>query len=238
MTKAAPATAAAAADATKDLDMTKEELAGYIDSTLLKADATHEDLKNLCDEAKQYHVASVCVNSVNAYFVSRQLRDTDIKTCCVVGFPLGAMASAAKSFEAACAIEDGAQEIDMVIDVAAAKTGNWRKVREDIEDVLDACDNRAILKVIIECCLLTDEQKVKACQEAKNAGAQFVKTSTGFSTGGATLEDVKLMRETVGPDMGVKAAGGIHDGKTAAAMICAGATRIGASKTAEILESL
>ena len=154
----------------------------------------------------------------------------------VVGFPPGATASAAKAFEAACAIEDGAEEIDMVIDIASAKEGNWRRVEDDIATVLDACDGRALLKVIIECCLLTDEEKIQACLAAKRAGAQFVKTSTGFSTGGATVADVKLMRETVGPEMGVKAAGGVRDFATACAMIEAGANRIGTSSAAKILD--
>lgn len=216
--------------------MEKAQVAKTLDHTLLKADATHEQLKAVCDEAIKYNVASVCVNSLNVYFVHKQLKGTDIKTCSVVGFPLGAMASAAKAFEAACAVEDGADEIDMVIDIAAAKNGNWRTVEDDIATVLDACDGRAILKVIIECCLLTDEEKVQACLAAKKAGAQFVKTSTGFSTGGATIADVKLMRETVGSEMGVKAAGGIRDYETAVAMLEAGATRIGTSSAAKILD--
>lgn len=216
--------------------MEKEQVAKTLDHTLLKADATHEQLKAVCDEAIKYGVASVCVNSLNVYFVHKQLKGTGIKTCSVVGFPLGAMASAAKAFEAACAVEDGAEEIDMVMDIASAKFGDWRTVEDDIATVLDACDGRAILKVIIECCLLTDEEKVNACLAAKKAGAQFVKTSTGFSTGGATLADVKLMRETVGETMGVKAAGGIRDYETACAMIEAGATRIGTSSAAKILD--
>ena len=215
--------------------MDRETVAKMLDHTLLKADATHEQIKAVCDEAIECGVAAVCVNSLNAYFVHKQLKGTGIKTCCVVGFPLGATASAAKAFEAACAIEDGAEEIDMVIDIASAKVGDWRRVEDDIATVLDACDGRAILKVIIECCLLTDEEKVQACLAAKRAGAQFVKTSTGFSTGGATVADVKLMRETVGPDMGVKAAGGIRDFETACAMIEAGANRIGTSSAKKIL---
>ena len=216
--------------------MDKTEVAKTLDCTLLKPDATHEQLKALCEEAKRFGAAAVCVNSLNVYFVHKQLKGSGIKTCSVVGFPLGAMASAAKAFEAACAIEDGAEEIDMVIDVASAKVGDWRRVEDDIAIVLDACDNRAILKVIIECCLLTDEEKVEACLAAKRAGAQFVKTSTGFSQGGATVEDVCLMRTTVGPEMGVKAAGGIRDFGTACAMLEAGATRIGTSSAAKILE--
>ncbi len=216
--------------------MEKQEVAKMLDHTLLKADATHEQLRTVCNEAKQYGVATVCVNSLNAYFVHKELKGSGIKTCAVVGFPLGATASAAKAFEAACAIEDGAEEIDMVIDIASAKEGNWRRVEDDIATVLDACDGRALLKVIIECCLLTDEEKVQACLAAKRAGAQFVKTSTGFSTGGATVADVKLMRKTVGPEMGVKAAGGVRDFSTACAMIEAGANRIGTSGAAKILD--
>lgn len=216
--------------------MDKQAIAKYLDHTLLKADATHEQLRAVCDEAKKYGVAAVCVNSLNVYFVHKELKGTGIKTCSVVGFPLGAMASAAKAFEAACAIEDGAEEIDMVIDIASAKVGDWRRIEDDIATVHSACDGRAILKVIIETCLLTDEEKVEACLAAKRAGAEFVKTSTGFSTGGATVEDIRLMRETVGPDMGVKASGGVRDYETACAMIEAGASRIGTSSSSKICE--
>ncbi len=216
--------------------MDKTTIAKYLDHTLLKADATHEQLRAVCDEAKKYGVAAVCVNSLNVYFVHKELKGTDIKTCSVVGFPLGAMASAAKAFEAACAIEDGAEEIDMVIDIASAKVGDWRRVEDDIATVHSACDGRAILKVIIETCLLTDEEKVQACLAAKRAGAEYVKTSTGFSTGGATPEDIKLMRETVGPEIGVKASGGVRDYESACAMIEAGASRIGTSSSSKICD--
>ncbi len=216
--------------------MDKQEIAKYLDHTLLKADATHEQLRAVCDEAKQYGVAAVCVNSLNVYFVHKELKGTGIKTCSVVGFPLGAMASAAKAFEAACAIEDGAEEIDMVIDIASAKVGDWHRIEDDITTVHSACDGRAILKVIIETCLLTDEEKVQACLAAKRAGAEFVKTSTGFSTGGATVEDIRLMRETVGPEMGVKASGGVKSYEAACAMIEAGASRIGTSSSSSICE--
>ncbi|HPD89037.1 MAG TPA: deoxyribose-phosphate aldolase [Oscillospiraceae bacterium] len=217
--------------------MERAELAKLIDHTMLKPDATHADLHALCDEAKKYGVASVCVNSLNVWFVHKELAGTGIRTCSVVGFPLGAMASSAKAFEASCAVEDGAEEIDMVMDIASAKAGNWRKVKEDIEDVLDACEESggALLKVILECCLLTDEEKREACRIAKEAGADFVKTSTGFAKGGATVEDVRLLREAVGPEMGVKAAGGIRDFETACAMVEAGASRIGTSAAAKIL---
>ncbi|MBR3952924.1 MAG: deoxyribose-phosphate aldolase [Oscillospiraceae bacterium] len=216
--------------------MDKQEIAKYLDHTLLKADATHEQLRAVCDEAKKYGVAAVCVNSLNVYFVHKELKGTGIKTCSVVGFPLGAMASAAKAFEAACAIEDGAEEIDMVIDIASAKVHDWRRVEDDIATVHSACDGRALLKVIIETCLLTDEEKVEACLAAKRAGAEYVKTSTGFSTGGATPEDIRLMRETVGPDIGVKASGGVKSYEAACAMIEAGASRIGTSSSSKICD--
>ena len=216
--------------------MDKQAIAKYLDHTLLKADATYEQLKAVCDEAKKYGVAAVCVNSVNVDFVHKELKGTDIKTCSVVGFPLGAMASAAKAYEAACAIEDGAEEIDMVIDITSAKEGDWRSVEEDIATVHSACHGKALLKVIIETCLLTDEEKVEACLAAKRAGAEYVKTSTGFSTGGATVEDIRLMRETVGPEMGVKASGGVKSYEAACAMIEAGASRIGASSGKKIVD--
>ena len=216
--------------------MNREDVAKTLEYTMLSPDATHSKLQPLCDAAKENHAAAVCVNSLNVYFVHKQLKGSGVKTCSVVGFPFGAMASAAKAFEAACAIEDGAEEIDMVMDIASAKVGDWRRVEDDIAIVLDACDNRAKLKVIIECCLLTDEEKVNACLAAKRAGADFVKTSTGYSSGGATVADVKLMRDTVGKDMGVKAAGGVKDFETAVAMIEAGADRIGTSHPEEILK--
>ncbi len=217
--------------------MDNAELAGKIDHTLLKADATFAQIKETCETAMKYHTATVCVNSVNVYTAYKTLKGSGVKVCSVVGFPLGAMSTAAKAFEAASACEDGAEEIDMVINIGAAKAGNWRKVEEDIATVQEVCgDYHALLKVIIECCLLTEEEKVLACKAAVNGGAQFVKTSTGFASGGATVEDVKLMRETVGPDIGVKAAGGIRDHATAIAMIEAGADRIGASATEKILD--
>ena len=202
--------------------------AQYIDHTVLKADTTRETLLRFCNEAKQYGFASVCVNPCNIAFVSQQLKGSGVKTAAVVGFPLGANKSAIKAAEAREAIADGADEIDMVINIGAAKDGDWALVESDIAAVKAAC-GPAKLKVIIETCLLTDEEKVKACIAAKNANADFVKTSTGFSKAGAKVEDVRLMRETVGPDMGVKAAGGIHNRAEAEAMIAAGATRIGAS---------
>ncbi len=201
----------------------------YIDHTLLKADATRADIDRLCAEAIEYRFASVCVNSVHIAQVAAALAGTDVAPCCVVGFPLGAMESAAKAGEAARACALGAKEIDMVMDIGAAREGDFSRVEADIRAVVSAIAKRAKLKVILECCLLTDEQKVAACLAAKRAGADFVKTSTGFSTGGATEHDVALMRATVGQEMGVKASGGIRTRADALRMIQAGANRIGAS---------
>lgn len=212
------------------------ELNKYIDHTLLKADATEQAIRSVCEEAIRYNTASVCVNGKYAKLVSQLLSGTDIKTCCVIGFPLGASSSKVKAFEAASCIEDGAEEIDMVISVGAAKDHDWDYVENDIRAVANVCKEKALLKVIIEACLLTDEEKVESCLCAKRAGADFVKTSTGFSTSGATVEDVKLMRSTVGTSMGVKAAGGIRSKETAIAMVNAGATRIGASSSKTILD--
>ena len=208
---------------------TPAEMAKYIDHTLLKPQASLEDIRKVCDEAKALNTASVCVNPSYIKFVAEQLADSDVTPCCVIGFPLGATTPNVKAFEAAEAVANGAREVDMVINVGAVKSGDWALVERDIAAVVTAVDGEAAVKVIIETCLLTDEEKVLACQAAKRVGADFVKTSTGFSTGGATVHDVKLMRETVGPDMGVKAAGGIHNRAEAEAMIEAGATRIGAS---------
>lgn len=210
------------------------ELAKKIDHTLLKAEATRKDILRICEEAKTYKTASVCVNSAWASTARDALKGSDVMVCCVVGFPLGAMSTKAKAFEAAEAVRDGANEIDMVINIGKARAEEWADVRDDISAVVKA-SGEAHVKVIIETCLLTDEQKKAACIAAKEAGAAFVKTSTGFSTAGATVEDIRLMRETVGPDMGVKAAGGIRNRETALAMIEAGATRIGASATSAII---
>ena len=208
--------------------MDKKQLAKYIDHTLLKPDASAAQIIKICDEAKTYGFASVCVNPSRIALVAEQLKGTDVTPCCVVGFPLGAIPSESKAAETAVAVRNGAGEIDMVINIGAAKDGDWALVESDIAAVKAACGN-AKLKVIIETCLLTDEEKVKACQAAMAAKADFVKTSTGFSKAGATVADVALMRKTVGPDMGVKAAGGVHNRAEAEAMIEAGATRIGAS---------
>ena len=191
-------------------------------------------MEKLCAEAAEYHFASVCVNPVYIPLAARLLKDTGVKVCCVVGFPLGAIAPEQKAAEAASCAAMGAEELDMVIHVGAAKAGDWALVQRDIEGVVKAAAGRTV-KVIIETCLLTDEEKVKACEAAKAAGAHFVKTSTGFSTGGATTHDIALMRKTVGPEMGVKASGGIRDYATAMAMIEAGANRIGASAGIEIV---
>ncbi|WP_459478792.1 deoxyribose-phosphate aldolase [Clostridium saccharoperbutylacetonicum] len=211
------------------------DIAKYIDHTILKAEATVEDVKKLCVEAKEYGFASVCVNACYAKLVSTELNGSDVKTCVVVGFPLGAMTKEAKAFETTQAIENGANEIDMVINVGALKAKNYELLKEDIEAVVNAAKGNAIVKVIIETCLLTDEEKVKVCEISKEAKADFVKTSTGFSTGGATKEDIALMRKTVGPELGVKASGGIRDFKTAMDMIDAGASRIGASASIAIV---
>lgn len=208
--------------------MDGKQLAKYIDHTILKPDATAAQVKKLCDEAKQYGFASVCVNPSRIALAAEELKGTDVTPCCVVGFPLGAIPSESKAAETAVAVKNGAKEIDMVIDIGRAKDGDWAYVESDIAAVKAAC-GPALLKVIIETCLLTDAEKVEACKAAVRAKADFVKTSTGFSRAGATVADVKLMRETVGPDMGVKAAGGIHNRAEAEAMIAAGATRIGAS---------
>ncbi len=208
--------------------MDKKTIAAMIDHTLLKPEATPAQIEKLCAEAAEYHFASVCVNPVYIPLAARLLKDTGVKVCCVVGFPLGAIAPEQKAAEAASCAAMGAEELDMVIHVGAAKAGDWALVQRDIEGVVKAAAGHTV-KVIIETCLLTDEEKVKACEAAKAAGAHFVKTSTGFSTGGATTHDIALMRKTVGPEMGVKASGGIRDYATAMAMIEAGANRIGAS---------
>ncbi len=209
--------------------MNAKELAKTIDHTLLKPDATAAQILKVCEEAKAYHFASVCVNPSRIALVAEALKGTDVTPCCVVGFPLGAIPSESKAAETAVAVRDGAREIDMVINIGAAKEGDWALVERDIAAVKAACGERAKLKVIIETCLLTDGEKVEACQAAMRAKADFVKTSTGFSKAGATTADVRLMRQTVGPDMGVKAAGGIHNRAEALAMLEAGARRIGAS---------
>ena len=207
------------------------ELNKLIDHTNLKAEATSEDIKKLVDEAVEHEFFSVCVNSSFVKFINDYNKDVKIAT--VVGFPLGAMSTRAKAYETKCAIEDGASEIDMVIEVGRLKEKDYDYVLNDIKAVKEACGDN-ILKVIIETCLLTEEEIVKACEIAVEAGADFVKTSTGFSTGGAKASDIALMRKTVGPDIGVKASGGIHTKEEALEMVEAGASRIGASQSIEI----
>jgi deoxyribose-phosphate aldolase len=211
------------------------ELARYIDHTLLKPEATEEQVNKLCEEAARHHFYSVCVNSSWAEHCARKLGGTGVKVCAVVGFPLGAMDSRAKAFEARTAIANGANEIDMVMNVGAMKAKNLKLVREDMLSVRRACRSGIILKVIIETCMLTDEEKVLSCQIAKDVEADFVKTSTGFNKAGATVADIALMRRTVGPKMGVKAAGGVKCFDDAVAMIRAGATRLGTSSGALIV---
>ncbi|MDK2934927.1 MAG: deoxyribose-phosphate aldolase [Clostridiales bacterium] len=213
-----------------------ENLEKFIDHTVLKPDATEQQVIKACEEAKTYGFASVCVNPHFVSLVKEQLQGSNVKVCTVVGFPLGATTTKVKVFETKDALANGAQEIDMVINVGAIKDKKYDLVEEDIKAVVDACKGKAIVKVILETCLLTDEEKVTACEIARKAGADFVKTSTGFSTGGATVEDVKLMRKTVGADMGVKASGGVRTYQTAKEMIEAGASRIGCSASISILE--
>ena len=207
----------------------------FIDHTVLAQDADEKKIEKLLEEAREHDFASVCVNTCWTRKCVEALKDTDVNVCVVVGFPLGAMDTRSKAFEAKTAVEDGADEVDMVINVGWLKSGRYDDTEEDIREVKKACGDKH-LKVIIECCLLTDEEKVIACRLAEKAGADFVKTSTGFSKGGATVEDVALMRKTVGDRLGVKAAGGIRDAETAVAMIKAGANRLGCSVGIKIIE--
>ncbi|GGF93388.1 deoxyribose-phosphate aldolase [Paenibacillus aceti] len=213
-------------------------IARMIDHTLLRADATQAEISKLIDEAKQYQFASVCVNPTWVAYSAEQLAGTEVKVCTVIGFPLGATISEVKAFEAKKAIEQGAQEVDMVINIGQLKAGNDSFVQQDIEAVVKAAAGQALVKVIIETCLLTDDEKVRACELAVKAGADFVKTSTGFSTGGATAEDVALMRRTVGQQVGVKASGGVRSLEDVNRMIEAGASRIGASSGVSIMKGL
>ena len=213
-----------------------KEIAKLIDHTLLKADASKEGIQKLCEEAKEYEFASVCIHPTWVNFASQLLKGTSVKVCTVIGFPLGATTSDVKSYETKNAIDNGATEIDMVINIGALKDRNLELVKKDIVAVVQAASEKAIVKVIIETCLLSDEEKVLACEMAVRAGAQFVKTSTGFSTGGATVEDIMLMRKTVGPHIGVKASGGIKTADDASKMVQAGASRIGASSGIKIVK--
>lgn len=217
--------------------MTKN-IAALIDHTLLKQNATKDQIEILCEEAKTYTFASVCVNPTWVSLSAKLLQDSPVKVCTVIGFPLGASTSAVKAFETKNAIENGAEEIDMVLNVGALKDQDYDLVQKDIEAVVQSAKGQAIVKVILETCLLTNEEIVKASTLSKDAGADFVKTSTGFSTGGATVEAVKLMRETVGAKLGVKASGGVRSLEDVQAMVTAGATRIGASSGVEIVQGL
>ena len=212
------------------------ELAKYMDHTLLKADATREQVQKVIDEAKEYDFASVCINPYWVSLTHEELKGTDVNTCTVIGFPLGATSTESKVFEAQQAMRDGADELDMVINIGELKGGNDDAVLADIKALADAIHEEGKhLKVIIETSLLNDEEKVRACKLSEAAGADFVKTSTGFSTAGAKVEDVKLMRETVGDRLGVKASGGIHTKAEAEAMIAAGANRLGVSASVAIV---
>jgi deoxyribose-phosphate aldolase len=213
-----------------------KDVAKMIDHTLLKADAKGEEIEKVCSEALEYKFASVCVNPTWVKASAELLSGSEVKVCTVIGFPLGATTTETKAFETKNAIVDGATEVDMVINVGALKDRLDEQVEQDIRAVVDEARGKALVKVIIEASLLTDEEKIRACEAAVKAGADFVKTSTGFSTGGATIEDIALMRKTVGPNIGVKASGGIRDAKAFRAMIEAGATRIGASSGIAIVK--
>ena len=215
---------------------TPENIAALIDHTLLRPDATRKQIETLCAEARTYRFCAVCVNGSNVTLARYLLEDTEVKVAAVVGFPLGAMSCDAKRYETEAAIDDGAHEIDMVMNIGRLKDGDDKYVLRELRDVVEAADERTV-KVIIETCLLTTEEKERACHLICDSGAQFVKTSTGFSVAGATVEDVRLLRQAVGPNFGVKAAGGIRDAATALAMIQAGANRIGTSNGVAILKS-
>lgn len=216
------------------------DLNRLIDHTLLKPEATYQEIEKLCREAEEYNFAAVCVNPVHVRLAAKLLRaceKTGVKVCTVIGFPLGAGVPLTKAVEVREAIANGATEVDMVINIGALKSGDYELVFRDIKAVVDAAAGQALTKVIIEACLLTDEEKIKACLLAKEAGAGFVKTSTGFSKGGATVEDVALLRKVAGQAMGVKAAGGIRDRRTAEAMVKAGANRLGTSAGVAIMKA-
>lgn len=212
------------------------QIAKFIDHTLLKPEATEQQVIKICEEARQYSFASVCVNPCYTKLVASKLKGSSVKTCVVIGFPLGANTSKVKAFEAKEAVANGAEEVDMVINVGEMKAGNYLYVEADIKAVCDAVKGKALTKVIIETCLLTDEEKVKVCQLAVSAGAEFVKTSTGFNASGANVSDIALMRKTVGKNIGVKASGGIRSYDAAISLINAGASRIGASAGIKMLE--
>ena len=212
------------------------DIAKMIDHTALKADTTKATVETLCQEAREYHFASVCVNPTWVELAAQLLKGTDVKVCTVIGFPLGASTPETKAFETNDAIEKGATEVDMVINIGALKDKNDELIIKDVKSVVDAAKGKALTKVIIETSLLTEEEKIRACKLAVEAGTDFVKTSTGFSTGGATVDDIALMRATVGPNIGVKASGGVRDTKGAESLVKAGATRIGASSGVSIVK--
>ncbi len=217
--------------------MNKKELAGMMDHTLLKAFSTPEEIIRICQEADEIGAASVCVNPTNVELAAQQLKDSPVKVCTVIGFPLGANTSETKAFEAKDAIEKGADEVDMVVNIGALKAGDLKKVEDDIKAVVDASGDK-LVKVIIETCYLDDDEKVQACKAAANAGADFVKTSTGFGTGGAKPEDVKLMKESIPDTMKVKASGGMRKYKDVVPNLEAGADRLGVSASIDILEGV
>lgn len=217
--------------------MEPEKLARYFDHTILKPTATPEDVKKICNEAKVYNFASVCVNPCYVDLTVKELAGSEVKTCTVIGFPLGAETTSLKASSAKSAVESGAEEIDMVINIGMLKSGDFEYVKNDISSVIKASRGKTV-KVIIETCYLTEEEKIRACKLAKTAGAGFVKTSTGFGSGGATKEDVALMKKIAGNDMQVKASGGIRELKTVMEMIEAGADRIGASASVSIIKEL
>jgi deoxyribose-phosphate aldolase len=213
-------------------------IASMIDHTILKPETTKNQIIKICKEAKEYKFKSVCVNSCYTELAAKELKDSGVLVCTVVGFPLGAMDTKAKAFETARAIELGANEIDMVINVGSLKDKDYDFVKNDIKEIVDTARGKAIVKVILETCLLTEEEKIKACELSQEAGADFVKTSTGFSTGGATPEDIALMRKVVGPNMGVKASGSVRTTEDAINVINAGANRVGASASVAIINNL
>ncbi|MBD0383403.1 deoxyribose-phosphate aldolase [Paenibacillus sedimenti] len=215
--------------------MENKDIAQIIDHTLLKPEATKNEIVKICGEAKQYGFATVCVNPSWVPLAARELAGSNVGITTVIGFPLGATTTFAKMAEARDAIANGATEIDMVLNIGALKSGDLNTVQKDVEGVVQASNGQAVVKVILETGLLTDEEKVKACTICKQAGADFVKTSTGFGHGGATVEDIALMRKTVGHEMGVKASGGVRDLETARKIVAAGATRIGASSSIAIV---
>ncbi|HSV88687.1 MAG TPA: deoxyribose-phosphate aldolase [Bacteroidales bacterium] len=216
-------------------EISPQEMARFIDHTLLKPDSLITQFDQLCDDAKKYNFYSVCVNSSKVAYVAQKLRGSNVKVCSVIGFPLGDMEKRSKAFEARTAINHGAHELDMVLNIGALKSGNLKLVEEDIRAVKRAMRSTILLKVILETSMLTDEEKILACEICKKVEVDFVKTSTGFGGGGATVADIQLMRRVVGPDIGVKASGGIRDFATAVAMIKAGANRIGSASSVAII---